>query len=76
MLFLLGLSLLILSLPLLGLSSKSTCLSPGFCVHRPRQYDTICWELGSFFQDFLFLLGCLFGWMDVAGVLQEAGDAD
>ena len=43
--FLLGLSLLILSLPLLGLSSKSTSLSPGFCVRRPRQYDMICWEL-------------------------------
>ena len=26
----------ILSLPLLGLGSKSTSPSPGFCVHRPR----------------------------------------
>ena len=40
--FLLGLSLLILSLTLLGLGSKSTSLNPGRCVHRPRQYDTIC----------------------------------
>ena len=32
-----------------------------------------------FFQDFLFLLRWLLGWMEsmhVAGVLQEAGDAD
>ena len=40
--FLLCFSMLILSLPLLGLRSKSTSLSPGFCVRRPRQYDTIC----------------------------------
>ena len=42
--FLLGLSLLILSLPLLGLGSKPTSLSPGFCVCRPKQYNMICWE--------------------------------
>ena len=35
--FLLGLNLLIFSLPLLWLRSKSTCLSPGLCIHRPRQ---------------------------------------
>ena len=34
--------MLILSLSLLGLGSKSASLSPGFCVCRPRQYDTIC----------------------------------
>ena len=28
----------------LGLHSKSTSLSPGFCVHRPRQYNMICWK--------------------------------
>ena len=31
------------------------------------------------FQDFLFLFGLLFGWMqsiDVPGVLQKVGDAD
>ena len=75
MFFPLGLSLLILSLPLLGLGFKSTSLIPGFCVHRPRQYYSICWEF-DFFQDFLFLLGWLFGQMesiDVAGVFQEAG---
>ena len=33
-----------LSLPLLGLGSKSTSLSPEFCVRRPRQYNTICWK--------------------------------
>ena len=73
-----GLSLLILSLPVLGLGSKSTSLSLGFCVCRPRQYDTISWEL-HLFPDFLFLLRWLFGQMDsmdVAGVLQEAGDTD
>ena len=54
MFFLLDLSLLILSLPLLGLSSKSTSLSPGFCVRRPRQYDTICWELNLISGFFAF----------------------
>ena len=46
--------MLILSLPLLGLGSKSTSLSPGFCVHRPRQYDTICWELNLISGFFAF----------------------
>ena len=48
-------SMLILSLTLLGLGSKSTSLSPGFCVHRPRQYDTICWELNLISGFFAFL---------------------
>ena len=50
--------MLILSLPLLGLGSKSTSLSPGFCVRRPRQYDTICWkfDLISGFFDFSWLI--------------------
>ena len=47
-------SMLILSLPLLGLGSKSTSLSPGFCVRRPRQYDTICWELNLISGFFAF----------------------
>ena len=47
-------SILILSLPLLGLGSKSTSLSPGFCVRRPRQYDTICWELNLISGFFAF----------------------
>ena len=47
-------SMLILSVSLLGLGSKSTSLSPGFCVHRPRQYDTICWELNLISGFFAF----------------------
>ena len=47
-------SMLILSLPLLGLGSKSTSLSPGFCVRRPRPYDTICWELNLISGFFAF----------------------
>ena len=70
--------MLILSLPLLGLGSKSTSLSPRFCVCRPRQYDTICWKL-NLISGFFVFSGYLIGWMEsinVAGVLQEAGDAD
>ena len=50
-------SMLILSLPLLGMGSKSTSL-PGFCVHRSRQYDTILWELNliSWFFTFFRLI--------------------
>ena len=56
-------SILILSLPLLGLGSKSTSLSPGFCVRRPRQYDTICWELDLISGFFVFfLVDGLGGW--------------
>ena len=55
-------SMLILSLPLLGLGSKSTSLSPGFCVRRPRQYDTICWELDLISGFFVFFL--LIVWAD------------
>ena len=47
-------SSLILSLLLLGLSSKSTSLSPGFCVCKPRQYETICWELNLISRFFAF----------------------
>ena len=47
-------SMLILSLPLSGLSSKSTSLSPGFSVCGPRQYNTICWELNLIFEFFAF----------------------
>ena len=47
-------SMLMLSLPLLGLGSKSTSLSPGFCVCRPRQYDTICWKLNLISEFFAF----------------------
>ena len=70
--------MLILSLPLLGLGSKCTSLSPRFCVRRPRQYNRICWEL-ILISGSLPFSGLLFGQMEsinVAGVLQEAGDAD
>ena len=56
--FLLCFSTLILSLPLLGLGSKPTSLSPGFCVRRPRQYDSIYWQLNliSGFFTFFWLI--------------------
>ena len=60
--FLVGLSLLILSLHLLGLGSKSTSLSPGFCARRPRQFDTICCEL-DLFPGF-FVSSWVFVWAD------------
>ena len=47
--------MLILSLPLLGLRSKSTSLSPGFCVRGPRQYDMIEWKFGLISEFFVFL---------------------
>ena len=71
-------SMLNLSLPLLGLGSKSTSLSPGFCVRRPRQCNMICWKL-NLISGFFVFSGYLFGRMEsinVAGVLQDAGDAD
>ena len=37
--------MLIMLLPLLKMDLKSTSLSPGFCVCRQRQYNTICWML-------------------------------
>ena len=37
-------NILTLSLTLLVLCSKSTTLSLGFSLHRPSQYNTICWE--------------------------------
>ena len=64
-------SMFILSLPLLRLGSKSTSLSPGFCVCRPRQYDTICWK-SNLISGFFVFSGYLIGQMEsinVAGVL-------
>ena len=55
-------SILILSLPCLGLRSKSTSLGPGFCLYRPRQYNTICWELNLISGFFVFFW--LFVWAD------------
>ena len=40
--------------PLLGQGSKSTSLSLGFCVRRPRKYDMICWELNLMSGFFTF----------------------
>ena len=56
-------SMLILSVPLLGLASRSLFLSPGFCVSRSKQYDTVCWEL-SFISGFFsfFVVNCLGRW--------------
>ena len=63
--FLLGVSfsMLIFSLPILGLDSKSTSLNPGICVHRPRQYDTIPCELDliSVFFAFSWLIVWAYG---------------
>ena len=64
--FLLGVfpcfSLPILSLPLLGLGSKSISFSP-----RPRQYNTICWKLD--------LIGWMES-RHMVGALQEVGNTD
>ena len=54
--------MLILSLPLLGLGSKSTSLRPGFFVRRPRQYNSICWELNLISEFFAFFW--LIAWAD------------
>ena len=52
--------MLILSLPLLGLGSKSTSLRPGLYVGRPFQYNMISWELDpiSGFFVFFWLIVC------------------
>ena len=66
-----------LSLPLLGLGSKATSLSTGFCVPRPRQYDLL--EVQSHFWIlYFFLVDCFWRMesINVAGVLQEEEDAD
>ena len=71
-------NMLILSLPPLALNVKCTFFNSGFCVCRPRQFDTIfagSWYFSGFF---LFSSGWFFGQiesMNVTGVLQEAGDA-
>ena len=58
MVFLPYFSMLTLSLPLFRPSSKSTSVSPGFCVSSPRQYDAISWELNliSWFFAFFWLV--------------------
>ena len=77
--FLLYFSILILWLPLLGVSSKSTCLSSGFCLRSPRHYNTISLKLNLIFLFFwVFLVNCLWRMesINVTGVLEEAGDTD
>ena len=50
--------MLILSLPVLGLGSKSTSLSPEFYACRSRQYNSMCWKLNliSRLYDFSWLI--------------------
>ena len=57
-------SMLILSLPLLGLGPKSTSLSPRFCIRRPRQHNTICWKLNVFLISGFFAFSWLIVWAD------------
>ena len=67
---------LVFSLPLLRLGSKSTSLSPGFYVHWPRQYNTICWELDLVSEFFVFFPGWLFQQMEsinMVGALRRHG---
>ena len=52
--FFLSFSMFILPLPSLALGCKSTSLSPWFCVYRPRQYNTICWDLNLISGYFAF----------------------
>ena len=70
--------MLILSLPLLGPTSKVTSLSPRFWVYRPRQYDTICWKFDLIFGFFPF--SWLIVWADGTNkcgwYLAEGRDAD
>ena len=68
--------MVILSLPFLGLGSKSTSVSPGFCVCRPRQYNAICWKLDLISGFFVFFLVDFFQQIESAGLFQKAGDAD
>ena len=60
--------LIIVSPPLLGLGFKSIYLSPGFCLCRPRQYNSICWEL-HLFSGF-FVSSLMIVWAD--GVIGSA----
>ena len=52
-------SMLILSLSPLALDVKCTFFNSGFCVCRPMQFDTICWEFIFFWILCLFLGDCL-----------------
>ena len=54
--------MLILLLPLLGLSSMSVSLSPWLCLPRPRECDMICWKVDLISRFFTFFL--LVVWVD------------
>ena len=54
--------LLVLSLPLFRLGCKSTSLSTGFFVHRPKQYNMIFWGLNLISEFFVF--SWLIFWVD------------
>ena len=71
-------SMFILLLPLLGMGAKSTFLSPGFCVRRPEQYDTLYWEIGiiSGFFAFYWLVVGRIETINVNDISQEAGDLE
>ena len=76
--FLPYLSMLILLLPLLGLGSKSTSFSPGFCDIGQGSTIRFVGSWISFLRSFFFS-GYFFGRMElinVGVVFQEAGDAD
>ena len=71
-------SMFILLLPLLGMGAKSIFLSPGFCVRRPKQYDTLYWETGiiSGFIAFYWLVVWRIDTINVDDIFQEAGDLE
>ena len=52
--------ILILSLPVLGLGSKSNSLSLGSSERRPSQYFRICWKSDLISQFFVFFLVLLY----------------
>ena len=56
--------MLIMPLRLLELDFKSFSFSSGFCLDRPRQFDSKYWEFDFFFffQDFCFVVNRLGRW--------------
>ena len=60
------------------MGSKSTSLSLGSCVPRPKQYNMICWEFDHFSG--FFVSSWMMFWAHAinvsAGVMQETMDAD
>ena len=76
--FLFCVSMLTLSLHLLGLGSKSTSFSPGFYVRRPSKCDTICWRFDNLSGFFYCpqLIVCADEIKRCGWYLWDAGDAD